>query len=261
MTPEERNLVVELFDRLATLEDAERDPEAERLIKDGLRQAPNAPYALVQTVLVQDEALKRADARIRELEGAPEAQLPARDTSFLGGVRDSLLGRREGRGSVPSVRPAEAAPGMSPAWRTGAPAQAPVPPAMGAPGAGGGSFLGTAAAAAAGMIGGSLLLDGIRSMMGRPGAAHAAFDPTAGSPWGGAGAGGELARQAGVDDIGRTPPDASGTDGGRDYGLLGDSRGDDIAGDQGFADDQQADDYDDGDDDGLDYDDDGGSDV
>ena len=31
MTPEERNLVIELFDRLATLEDAQRDPEAERL--------------------------------------------------------------------------------------------------------------------------------------------------------------------------------------------------------------------------------------
>jgi hypothetical protein len=43
MTPEERNLVTELFDRLATLEDAQRDPEAERLVKDGLRQAPNAP--------------------------------------------------------------------------------------------------------------------------------------------------------------------------------------------------------------------------
>ena len=45
MTPEERNLVVELFDRLATLEDAQRDPEAERLIRDGLRQhrTPHAP--------------------------------------------------------------------------------------------------------------------------------------------------------------------------------------------------------------------------
>ncbi len=69
MTPEERKLVTDLFDRLATLEDAQRDPEAERAIRDGLRQAPNAVYALVQTALVQDEALKRADARIRELEG------------------------------------------------------------------------------------------------------------------------------------------------------------------------------------------------
>src|SRR5437660_6697308 len=115
MTPEERNLVIELFDRLATLEDAQRDPEAERLIRDGLRQAPNALYALVQTVLVQDEALKRADARIRQLEGSSESPPP--DQSFLGSVRESLLGKS--RGSVPSVRASDPAPGMSPAWRTG----------------------------------------------------------------------------------------------------------------------------------------------
>ncbi len=105
MTPEERNLVIELFDRLATLEDAQRDPEAERLIRDGLRQAPNAAYALVQTVLVQDEALKRADARIRELEGASAAETAPRDTSFLGGVRESFFGKREGRGWRRPCRP------------------------------------------------------------------------------------------------------------------------------------------------------------
>src|SRR6188472_86325 len=223
MTPEERNLVIELFDRLATLEDAQRDPDAERLIRDGLRQAPNASYALVQTVLVQDEALRRADARIRELEGEPAAGAP-RDNSFLGGVRDSLFGRREGRGSVPSVpRPEDARGGMSPAWRTGTPAMAPgagagMPMGAGQPGGpmaggpmagGGGSFLGTAAAAAAGVVGGSLLLNGIRSMMGgQHGAQAAAFDPnagTTGSPWGGSSSGGDLSRQAGLDDIGRTP--------------------------------------------------------
>jgi uncharacterized protein len=256
MTPEERNLVTELFDRLATLEDAQRDPEAERLIKDGLRQAPNAPYALVQTVLVQDEALKRADARIRELEGGAAADTAARDTSFLGGVRESLFGRREGRGSVPSVRPAEMAPGVSSAWRTdgtpaAGPAPAPMATPMAAPTARGGSFLGTAAAAAAGVIGGSLLLDGIRSMMGhQAGTAHAAFDPAAGaagsSPWAG-GAGGELSRQAGLDDIGRASPASSGADaGGRNYGLLDDSPGSDA---QGY---QDTDDVDDG---GFDFDD------
>ncbi len=93
MTPEERELVIELFDRLATLEDAQRDAEAERLIRDGLRQAPNALYALVQTVLVQDEALKRADARIRELEGSPE---PA--------TRDIELSRRRARQPVRTQR-------------------------------------------------------------------------------------------------------------------------------------------------------------
>src|SRR5262245_61777763 len=164
MTPEERNLVTDLFDRLATLEDAQRDPEAERLIKDGLRQAPNALYALVQTVLVQDEALKQADARIRELEsGAQKA--PPRETSFLGGMREAVWGPRQTprAGSVPSVRPSE--DGTSPAWRggagmqpMGAPASAPAAPAPMAGAQPGGSFLGTAAAAAAGVIGGSLLL-------------------------------------------------------------------------------------------------------
>jgi hypothetical protein len=250
MTPEERNLVIELFDRLATLEDAQRDPEAERLIRDGLRQAPNASYALVQTVLVQDEALKRADARIRELEGTASDTEP-RDTSFLGGMRESLFGKREGRGSVPSVRPGEAAsaPGpTSPAWQTGAPAPMPVGPA-GAPGTPGGSFLGTAAAAAAGVIGGSLLMGSIRSLMGHPQGAQAAFDPASGasgsSPWSGSG---ELAREAGLGDIGRTPSSGDET-AGRSYGALDDRGNDDEPDDQG------ADDFDDDD---FGFDDDGG---
>src|SRR5215470_4481510 len=259
MTPEERNLVIELFDRLATLEDAQRDPEAERLIRDGLRQAPNAAYALVQTVLVQDEALKRADARIRELEGVSAAETAPRDTSFLGGVRESFFGKREGRGSVPSVRPGEAAP-MSPAWHTGTEATQPMPAApAGAPTAPGGSFLGTAAATAAGMIGGSLLLSSIRSMMGgHQQGAHAAFDPASGasgsSPWGGgAAAGGELSRQAGVDDVGRTSSSGDDT-GSRGHGLLDEGRSEDM------QDDQDADDLDD-DDFGFDDGGDGGNDL
>jgi uncharacterized protein len=264
MTPEERNLVIELFDRLATLEDAQRDPEAERLIKDGLRQAPNALYALVQTVLVQDEALKRADARIRELEGGAEAETAPRDSSFLGGVRESLFGRREGRGSVPSVRPAEAAPGISSAWQSGAPAAPSPAPAMGpgptpAPMASGGSFLGTAAAAAAGVIGGSLLLDSIRSMMGHRAGAQAAFDPASGaggaSPWGGGSTGGDLSRQAGLDDIGRGSGGGPGG-GDRGYGALDDRPGDDAQDDQSY--DQDADDLDDGD---FDFDDGSNNDI
>ena len=68
MTPQEQELVNELFHRLAQLESNPRDPSAERLIADQLRDAPRAIYALVQTALVQDEALKRANARIEELQ-------------------------------------------------------------------------------------------------------------------------------------------------------------------------------------------------
>jgi uncharacterized protein len=105
----------------------------------------------VQTVLLQDEALKRANARIEELQvqTSAAAEPEQSPTSFLDSMREALGGRAP-HGSVPSVRMA-----------TG---QQPQP---GAPGFGsGGSFLGTAASTAAGVIGGSLLLDGIRSMFG-----------------------------------------------------------------------------------------------
>ena len=49
MTPQEQELVEELFDRLAKLQNSTRDPAAERVIADGLRRAPQATYALVQT--------------------------------------------------------------------------------------------------------------------------------------------------------------------------------------------------------------------
>jgi hypothetical protein len=42
MTPQEQELVTELCDRLAKLENDPRDPDAERLIADGMRWAPHA---------------------------------------------------------------------------------------------------------------------------------------------------------------------------------------------------------------------------
>ena len=62
MTPQERQMVDDLFDRLARLETAPREAAAEHAIANGLARAPHAIYPLVQTVLVQDEALKLADA-------------------------------------------------------------------------------------------------------------------------------------------------------------------------------------------------------
>ena len=159
MTPQESELVKALFDRLSQLETAQRDPEAERLIAQGLARAPHAVYALVQTMLLQDEALKRANARIEELQvqtsAAAEPEQPS--TSFLDSMREALGGRAP-HGSVPSVRTAggNQSPGQQ---------QTPLSGYPGAPGFGsGGSFLGTAASAAAGVIGGSLLLGGIRSL-------------------------------------------------------------------------------------------------
>ncbi len=52
MTPQERQLVDQLIERLSQVEGNPRDAEAEAAIKEGLIRAPHAVYALVQTVLV-----------------------------------------------------------------------------------------------------------------------------------------------------------------------------------------------------------------
>jgi hypothetical protein len=236
MTPQERELVTELFDRLATLENMPRDGDAEGAIIEGLRRAPNATYALVQTALIQDEALKRADARIRELEDRLGDAPAAGPSGFLDSMRNAVLGRHEPPrgGSVPSVGPARSQPqdqaaALAPGapWRQG-PAAAP-----------GGSFLGTAAAAAAGMIGGSLLLDSIRSMTGHGHGAFGIADPALGagrdpgSPWD-MGGGGDLARQAGIDDIGRDQHPGGGD--GSGFGLLDNATEADAADVQGDQD-------------------------
>src|SRR6476469_6825020 len=117
MTPQERQLINELFQRLASLENNPRDADAEAMIREGLRRAPNAVYSLVQTVLVQDEALKAANNRIQEHEqqyGSPQQQEPPR--GFLDSMRDSIFGREEPRGSVPRVPQAGAAAGRPDPW-------------------------------------------------------------------------------------------------------------------------------------------------
>jgi hypothetical protein len=231
MTPQERQLVDDLFDRLVQLENAPRDPDAIAAITDGLRKAPSAVYALVQTVLLQDEALKRANAHIQELEQA-HAPEQTQSGGFLDSMRDTIFGPSSQRGSVPNVPP----PSSRPVWNSGQVLQQAQPydhgpydqgpsgqgpygqgsygqgsygqsyGAQQPPFGGGGSFLGTAAATAAGMVGGSLLLNSIRSMMG---GSHQAFGNTAvgedraASPWSDQ-SGSTLARDAGINDIGHT---------------------------------------------------------
>ena len=257
MTPQEAQLVDDLFDRLTKLESAPRDAAAERLVSDGLRRAPHAVYALVQTALVQDEALKRAGARIDELEAQTANAEPAeqRPASFLDTMREAVTGRAAARGSVPNVRPSM--PGSQPQNRQSEGAQAenfqpqggqpqggnPPPPGYpgGAPFSPGGSFLGNAASMAAGVIGGSLLLNSIRSMFGNQAgsfgsksSASAAGDAT--SPWSNT-----ADRGAANNDLGRGQSDEAGKDQQGDVESVADT-------DDGY----NPDDSDDADDDGFD---------
>jgi hypothetical protein len=227
MTPQERKLIDELFDRLASLERNPRDPEAVRAINEGLQRAPNALYPLVQTALVQDEALKRADARIRELEDelGVEPGEPVKQAGFLDNMRDALLGKPQG--SVPSVRPGTpASPWRNTTAQPGGYAAAPQALGYGAapqaPGSAGGSFLGTAAATAAGVVGGALLMNSFRGMFGGQHSGQSAFDSGGGSgaPWGGGASGSDLARDAGLGDIGQGGRTAAYDDSSQRAGLF-----------------------------------------
>jgi hypothetical protein len=262
MTPQERQLIDELFDRLAKVESAPRDAEAMSAIMQGLRNAPNAIYPLVQTVLLQDEALRRAAARIQELEQA-KAPEQGQSGGFLDSMRDKVFGQSNQRGSVPNVPPP--LPESRPVWNSGQVLQQTQGQGQydqgqghydqgygqgygqgnyqgggyGGPGygqgpyggpqsafGGGGSFLGTAAAAAAGMVGGSLLMNSIRGMMG--GSHRQAFGDTtaasSGSPWSGDQSNSGAARDLGVNDIGNASGHA---DDGRRAGLLDTASNDD----------------------------------
>jgi hypothetical protein len=153
MQSQERELITGLFGRLQPFESQPRDSEAEALIKDAVARQPAAPYLLVQTVLVQEQALKAAQERIAELEARAGAAAPTA-AGFLG--------------SAPKLGPWGAAQPAAPAApppsvpSTRSPLQAAVAPQQG----GGGGFLRSAMATAAGVAGGALLFEGIRSLMG-----------------------------------------------------------------------------------------------
>ena len=73
MTPQERELLSNLFDRLRQCEGNPKEPEAAAFIADAVARQPDAPYFMAQLLLVQDQALSAAQARIRALEQAAEA--------------------------------------------------------------------------------------------------------------------------------------------------------------------------------------------
>jgi len=175
MSPEERDLLTGLFDRIRGAANTPRDQEAETLIQDATKTQPYAPYFLAQTVLVQDQALQAANNRLQELEGKvkeleSKATSQPRSGGFLSGL-GSLFG-----GSGPSAAPrAPAPPPSSGGWNQPPPqggwqrppqGYAPSGPVPGpwSGGGGGGGFLTGALGTAAGVAGGVLLADSIRGL-------------------------------------------------------------------------------------------------
>lgn len=163
MQQQERDLISGLFDRLKPFESQPRDGEVEQFIWGLAAKQPASAYLLVQTVLVQEQALKAAQDRIAELE-AKVAAAPQPEAGFLTSA-PKIGPWGAPRSSVPQTQAAPApAPGGSMVPSSRSPLQAAVSPQQQP--AAGGSFLRTAMMTAAGVAGGALLFEGIRGLMG-----------------------------------------------------------------------------------------------
>jgi uncharacterized protein len=178
MTPEERQMLGGLFQRVNSAAATQRDPEAESFINDSVRAAPHAPYVLAQTVLVQQQALEAAANRISQLEAAAQqgAEQSQDHGSFLGNLGKTIFGGgpsappRPGYDQPAYPRPPSPSPyaPQPPQGYASQPQGYPPPPPQGYPpqqpgpwgqpqASAGGGFLQNAASTATGVAGGVVL--------------------------------------------------------------------------------------------------------
>lgn len=188
MTPDERQMISDLFDRLRSMGGQEKDREAEAYIAQLMRQTPDSAYLLAQNALMQGFELQQAGDRIAELEqqlASTAAPAQRGGGSFLGRGAAAAAGGALGAGAIgaranPMVYGQQEQPAAQP-WGNastgfqgrgaGAPQTvASMPPAQAVPPVAqpqrSGGFLKGAMAAAAGVAGGVLLADSIRGMFG-----------------------------------------------------------------------------------------------
>ncbi len=204
MTPEERQMLGGLFQRVNAAAATQRDDEAEAFINDAVRAAPHAPYVLAQTVLVQQQALEAAASRLAQLEAAARQSAGQSEEhgSFLGNLGKTIFG-----GGAPSAPPRPypdpqayqrapvpppppqgyAAPAQPQGYPPPPQAYPPQPGPWGQPQAPrGGGFLQNAASTAAGVAGGVALGNLLGGLFG----GHGGGGLFGGSGLGGAGFGG-----------------------------------------------------------------------
>ena len=154
MENQDRELILGLANRLRQAQPVQKDPQAAELIARHVGSQPDAVYLLVQAVLVQEDALRTAQARIAELQAAQAA--PPVVAAAQGGFMSRVFGQNRNQ-AVPAAAPMVAAP---------------------AAGSGGGSFLNSAAATAVGVAGGALLFQGLSNAFGGHGGDHYHYGDT-----------------------------------------------------------------------------------
>ncbi|MGR9171453.1 DUF2076 domain-containing protein [Rhizobium sp. KDH_Rht_773_N] len=198
MSPEERQLLTALFDRVRTAGATPRDPEAEALISEATRAQPSAAYYLAQAVIVQEKGLEAAANHIKELEERVrqlEAGEGDRRQAEQGGFLSSIFGNTQAQQPAPAPGPWGGAPregyeqprGYDNSRQMAQQPSGPWSQQAYAPSAGG-SFLRGALGTAAGVAGGMLLANSLSGIFGNHMSSLGWGSPFAGAnPFGNAG--------------------------------------------------------------------------
>jgi len=202
MSPEERQLLTALFDRVRTASTTPRDHDAEALIDQGTRQQPYAAYYLAQAVIVQEKGLEAAANHIKQLE--ERVRLLEADQSEYhkaeqgGGFLSSIFGSSQTPQQPASPTPSTGPWGSTPRQQiqqdrgfdaTPRAIQQPTGPwsSPAASPSAGGSFLQGALGTAAGVAGGMLLANSLSGIFGSHASSLGWGSPLAGNnPFGNA---------------------------------------------------------------------------
>jgi hypothetical protein len=149
MNPQEKAQLEQFLQQLNSTQAGTKDSDANALIAESIKQQPDASYLLVQRAMGLEVALQVAQKQMAEMQAqidqANQANKPS--SGFLSGINS--WGR--------------AAPTQS----TSANTMAAKPVSGAQPSAWGSGMLGAIATTAVGVVAGSLLYQGIQSMMGQ----------------------------------------------------------------------------------------------
>ena len=172
MEAKEREQLSHFLQQLVQARAGAKDGDAEGLIREAVGQQPDAPYLLVQRALLLDQALRNSQATVARLQAELDQARGQR-----GFLADGNAWGQTAPTATPSVPPPAA-------WQPAA--QQAAAPQVAAPASswGGGSFLGSVATTAAGVVAGSFLFQGLENLMGHHtpswGNASAPVQPLAG---------------------------------------------------------------------------------
>jgi hypothetical protein len=144
MTPHEKELLQKFLNELNNTTVQQKDSDAYSLITEAAKKQPDALYLLVQRSMGLEMALQVAQKQMAELQSNSSSAKPA--SSFLSD--NNAWGRQAIPAGAQAQAQAQARPGAQPsAWGSG--------------------MLGAIATTAIGVVAGSMLYQGIQSMMGQ----------------------------------------------------------------------------------------------